>query len=215
MKKLNSQKGQTLVETMVAIFILVMGITAALGLAIYSFNATSLVNKQVIAMGLAREGLEAVKNMRDTNWLKGNNFDPGCNCYTDWQTSYYPINPSGKGSGYSLDFNPFQAPYWTLDPLPTSFRLVYDPSATNGRMYYPTTNTKFGPVGAGSSSDFYRRITIAEDSSSPYDAVSPRLEITSDVWWNDRKCPQVETYEESTPACRISLKTYLTNWKNY
>ena len=213
------QSGQTLVETMVAVFIMVMGVTAALGLAIYSFNATSLANKQVVAMGLAREGLEAVKNMRDTNWLKGGQFDLSCNCYLDWQNSYYELAPSGKGEAYTLDFNPTEAPYWALDPLPLNYRLKYDPSAANGRLYYPSSGSKkffLGPEGSETvDSDYYRRITIAEDTAYPYDSTSPKLEVTVDVWWNDRKCPQVESYEQSTPSCSVSLKSYLTNWKNY
>lgn len=218
-QNITSQSGQTLVETMVAVFIMVMGVTAALGLAIYSFNATSLANKQVVAMGLAREGLEGVKNMRDTNWLKGKQFDVSCNCYLDWQDSYYSLAASGKGEGYTLDFNPTEAPYWNLDPLPLTYRMKYDPTAANGRLYYPSSDSRwfsFGPEGEGTTdSDYYRRITIAEETKSPYDATSPRLEVTVDVWWNDRKCPAVESYEQSIPSCSISLKSYLTNWKNY
>ncbi len=207
--KFSNQQGQTLIETMVAVFIMVMGITAALGLAIYSFNATTLANKQVVAMGLAREGLEAVKNMRDTNWLKATSFDPGCNCYLDWRSSYYQIQPTpAKQQGYALDFNPLQAPYWTLDAVPLTYQLNYDPDASKGRFFYPdSTGTP--------NSDYYRRIAIYEDASAPYDSDSPRLEVTADVWWRDRKCPDVPEFEQSTPSCRVSLKTYLTNWKNY
>ena len=72
-QKLNStQTGQTLIETVAAIFILVMGITAAVGLAVYAFGNSTNITKQIVAVGLAREGVEAVKNMRDTNWLKLN-----------------------------------------------------------------------------------------------------------------------------------------------
>jgi hypothetical protein len=39
---------------------MIMGITAALGLANYSLNASSNIVKQLVAVGLAREGVEAV-----------------------------------------------------------------------------------------------------------------------------------------------------------
>ena len=201
------EQGQTLIETMVAIFILVMGITAALGLAIYSFNATSLVNKQVVGMGLAREGIEAVKNMRDTNWLKSTQFDSACNCYLNWQISYYNIKPTGNQT-FTLDFNPLSSPHWQLNQQPSNFRLSYDSTGTSGRLYYPSP-------GVNSGGDYFRRITLSENSASPYDSTSPRLSVTSDVWWNDRKCPVATTYEASKPACRVRLQTYLTNWKNY
>ena len=53
------------------------------------------ITKQIIATGLAREGIEAVKNMRDTNWLKDTLSVNGCydfatgqanqaNCYVNW-----------------------------------------------------------------------------------------------------------------------------------
>jgi len=207
MKFYQPEKGQTLVETMVAIFILVMGITAALGLAIYSFNASSLVNKQLAAMGLAREGMEAVKNMRDTNWLQSVQFDPTCNCYLNWQQGYYNIEPNGTQT-YTLDFIPLSSPYWQLSQQSTNFRLSYDANATNGRLYYPNTS-------GGTASDYYRRITLTENTAAPYSSTSPRVEVTSDVWWNDRKCPTVTTYELSKTSCRVRLRTYLTNWKNY
>jgi type II secretory pathway pseudopilin PulG len=212
----SAEQGQTLVETMVAIFIMVMGITAALGLAIYSFNATSLVNKQIVAMGLAREGIESVKNMRDTNWLQSPQFDAGCNCYTDWQESYYNINTNGNGT-YTLDFNPFAEPYWLLTPESKNFRLSYDSTASSGRFYFPSYSSLGGESGSDrySDSDYYRRITLTEDADSPYNSTSPRLQVTADVWWKDKKCPDATYYEDSKPSCRVRLVTYLTNWKNY
>jgi type II secretory pathway pseudopilin PulG len=103
------QSGQTLIETVVAVFILVMGIVAALGLAVYSLNASSNVTKQIVGIGLAREGVEAVKNMRDSNWLIGSLsstcYDFSLNqsnlpCYTDWLG---PNGSSGARNGYSID----------------------------------------------------------------------------------------------------------------
>lgn len=208
MEKINRQQGQTLVETMVAVFILVMGITAAAGLAIYSLNATSLVNKQVAAMGLAREGVEALKNMRDTNWLQGRSFDGSCNCYTDWQSSYYSLQPAGGSQTFTLDFTPYNSQPWVLTGETKNFRLSYDSEAQNGRFYFPNTN-------GGIESDFSRRITLDEYNRAPYDRTSPRLAVTVDVWWKDKKCPDVGTFEESKASCRVRLQTFLTNWRNY
>lgn len=118
---MKTQAGQTLIETVVAIFILVMGVTAAVGLAIYVLNASTNVTKQIIATGLAREGIEAVKNMRDTNWLKDTLDVDDCynyittnndaDCYEQW------LQPTGgadatpdedqkpKTAGFDLDYN--------------------------------------------------------------------------------------------------------------
>ena len=66
-----------------------MGVSSAVGLAIYAFNSSSSVTKQIIATGLAREGIEAVKNMRDTNWLQQTTIDT--NCYNSYSYSHYFI----------------------------------------------------------------------------------------------------------------------------
>ena len=67
---LKSRKGETLVEVLVAVFLLVVG---ALGAVQLLGNATvnnQLAKERVIATNLAREGLEAVRSIRDTNWLR-------------------------------------------------------------------------------------------------------------------------------------------------
>ena len=203
----HSQTGQTLIETMVAIFILIMGITAALGLANFSLSSSTSITKQIMGTGLAREGVEAVKNMRDTNWLR-DTFDATCSCYPSWENSLYNMKSNTNGKTYSLTNNPSQDAYWVLNVENTNFSLNFDAVATNGSFYYPASGNSPG------TSDYYRRITLTENQSS-YDPTSPRIRVDSDVWWKDKKCPAAATYEGATPSCRIRLTTYLTNWKNY
>ncbi len=112
LKIITEQNGQTLIETLVAVFMLVMGVSAALGLAIYALSTSTGITKQIIATGLAREGIEAVKDMRDTNWLQQTTIDTNCydftstpvgqpdaSCYKNWlgdknlQITPYCLNP--------------------------------------------------------------------------------------------------------------------------
>ncbi|MCX6797579.1 MAG: hypothetical protein NTX98_03840 [Candidatus Doudnabacteria bacterium] len=98
MKVFKSQNGQTLIETLAAIFILIMGITAAIGLAVYTFSSSTNITKQIVATGLAREGIEAVKNMRDTNWLKST-LDKDCNNFaTTTPPASLPVPATCPGS---------------------------------------------------------------------------------------------------------------------
>lgn len=120
MQGLKKQKtkylGQTLIETMVALFILSMGVSSAVGLSIYAFGSSNTILNQIIGTGLAREGIEAVRNMRDTNWLNDSLITNGCynfvtgaidseNCYQNWlgdkiHTSVpFCINPFLVGAG--------------------------------------------------------------------------------------------------------------------
>lgn len=223
-----SQRGQTLIETMVAVFIMVMGITAALGLANYSLNASTSIRKQIIAMGLAREGLEAVKNMRDTNWLQGqlqnncHNFVTGtanANCYHDWLNNTsggYNFGLSSAPVNYRLNFNGTSSSangYWTLSPqLGNAWAL--DTSTDMTRGFYVSNA---GPSG---SSGFYRQITITPDVSAPFNHQTAssydwqRLLVQARVWWTDKNCQASSTWPGAN-RCSIQLQTYLTNWKTY
>ncbi len=239
--KITTQKGQTLIETMVAVFMLVVGIAAATGLAIYSLSASSNITKQIIATGLAREGLEAIRAMRDTNWLRGTlstncyNYEPPNNndakCYLDWLTEEeYPnpgvfgenLLPSPSPSNYVVGFG--NTGFWSNKV--GLFKIPSVPFCTSPgyALDFSGDPTDFGIYGQGyyrpscqatGSSDYYRRIILQTDSTAPYNQnVGPRLIVTSQVWWKDKKCPEVSTWP-GLGKCSIELVTYLTNWKNY
>jgi type II secretory pathway pseudopilin PulG len=218
---LNNQSGQTLIETMVAVFIMVMGITAALGLANYSLSSSTGIRKQIIGMGLAREGMEAVKNMRDTNWLNGV-LSPDCysfatgsnnaNCRRDWLSLAGGYSISSSPQSYRLAFDGSSSStfgFWTLSPnLGNVWAL--DNSINPNTGFYASNAASSG------SSGFYRKITITPDSSaSPFNNVDwPRLLVQTQVWWTDKSCPPSPIWPGAN-KCSIQLQTYLTNWKTY
>lgn len=67
-----SEKGAgfTLIEVLVATFIITVGIGAALILVNQTTTFTRVTSSRLVASCLAQEGLEIVKNIRDTNLLK-------------------------------------------------------------------------------------------------------------------------------------------------
>ncbi|HEX5429496.1 MAG TPA: prepilin-type N-terminal cleavage/methylation domain-containing protein [Patescibacteria group bacterium] len=67
---MRNQTGQTLIETIVAIFILTTALTAGLALTIYVFSNSQSSISSIAATNLARQGVEIVRNMRDSNWLQ-------------------------------------------------------------------------------------------------------------------------------------------------
>ncbi len=69
MPKIFNQKGQSLLELLVAILILVMVVTATITLIVTSINAGRESRNKLIAASLAREGIEIVRNIRDSNWV--------------------------------------------------------------------------------------------------------------------------------------------------
>ena len=253
MSNFQSQKGQTLIETLAALFILVMGVTSAVGLALYAFNSSSSVTKQIIAAGLAREGVEAVKNIRDSHWLSGTfNINScydfatasstGASCYADWLGTGGPKSPfcidptsntgncdgSGTSETYALGItNSFGAPagLWNIirQRGSTHFGMSFDSVNSNGTGFYNQDGvTDCSGLGVA---DYCRKIIITKLTSAgtvydpgTYGGASnpgPLLQVQSQVWWIDRKCPRVLDFTSAPAGCKVELDTYLTNWKNY
>ncbi len=64
------KKGQTLIETMVALSVLMVGMMGILGLLSRSFAISNLVSDSYTATYLAAEGIEVTKNLLDHNVMK-------------------------------------------------------------------------------------------------------------------------------------------------
>ena len=70
MKLIKNTKGETVMETVIALTILAVGLTMSSALIATSLRNINISKNRVIAVNIAREGIEAVRNIRDTNWLK-------------------------------------------------------------------------------------------------------------------------------------------------
>ena len=66
--------GFTLVETLVSLFILSIAIAASFAVITSNLSNATLIKNNFIASGLAQEGAEIVRNLRDTDWFQGNSF---------------------------------------------------------------------------------------------------------------------------------------------
>jgi len=65
------QKGFTLIETMVALVLITIAMGPVFILATSSVNVASRIEHNLIASNLAQEGIEVIRNIRDTNWTGG------------------------------------------------------------------------------------------------------------------------------------------------
>jgi len=66
----NHQTGQTLVELIIAISVITIGMFSVWSLALSSYTAEREAQLRFTGANLAREGVEIVKNIRDSNWLR-------------------------------------------------------------------------------------------------------------------------------------------------
>lgn len=91
-------KGFTILETTVAIFILVVALVAAIS-AFYRITiVTSSISSRLTAAYLAQEGIEIIRNIRDTNWLKDSDWESGfdvCKSINGCEADY----TTGTGEG--------------------------------------------------------------------------------------------------------------------
>lgn len=116
-------------EVMISFFILVVGLTGALSVIVSTGNTNSAHKNRFIAANLAQEAIEAVRNMRDTNWLvyssnlrecwnfwddedeNGviNSDDEACTVENGQNTHPFgrkTTNPDGSTNSFIADFDP-------------------------------------------------------------------------------------------------------------
>jgi len=94
------ERGFTLVETLVALIILTIAITAPLSIIGNTLNATLFARDQMIATYLASEAIEIVKLKRDNNVMEGKDWKDGLgggspNCQNGCVISI--LEPAGAG----------------------------------------------------------------------------------------------------------------------
>jgi Tfp pilus assembly protein PilV len=78
------QSGQSMLEAIIATGILVTAISSALTLVTSSIKASKESETSITAGNLAREGVEVVRAIRDSNWLAGKAFDDSLFSATDY-----------------------------------------------------------------------------------------------------------------------------------
>jgi len=71
------QQGFTLVETLVSLLLLTAALIPTILLTSSSARLASTVEQNLVATNLAREGIEVVHAIRDSNWFAGNGFADG------------------------------------------------------------------------------------------------------------------------------------------
>lgn len=71
MRLRTKNKGFSLIEIVVAIGIIISVFIGSIILISFSISNTKVNKSRIIAIGLAQEGLEIVRNIRDNNWLAG------------------------------------------------------------------------------------------------------------------------------------------------
>ncbi|HNX11195.1 MAG TPA: type II secretion system protein [bacterium] len=155
-KKYN-QPAFSLLETIVVLFIVTVGLLGVLTLVVNSQKTKTLNKNALVAQYLAQEGMELIRNVRDTNWLENTTSTP-----VAWNRY---IEGSPTGSNYRVDYLTFQ-PTAVTDISSAKLQLA---TGTDLNFYLHATGSP--------DSIFSRLVTItAASSTAPSSTVSVLVE---------------------------------------
>jgi len=151
------QKGQGLLETTVAIGVVVTALVGSVTLVAFSLRSTTSTINRLIAQNLAWEAIEVAVNIRDSNFLAG---DPYDTVLTGGDTTaIFTFNESTNI--WSVDF----APNALTDPATVLYR--------EGGLYRQASTTP-----SGTATQFRRLVEL--------DNISPeQIAVTSTVQWTE------------------------------
>lgn len=162
MKHLTTHKGFTIIETLVAISILMIAIAGPLVVASKGLFGADLAKDQLVASYLAQESMEAVKNIRDNNIYTGNDWLSGLSTYTF----------SSAGDASPLDGS---------SNNPSTVSCVGSPCT----LYREASG--YGHTSTGATASIYTRRFYVHDPTSRTAACASTNEcgVTVEVYWNE------------------------------
>jgi len=171
MKQCDNENAFTLMEAIVAIFVITTGLVGVLSLVSQTIASSTFSKDKLIAAYLAQEGIEIVRNIRDTEWLKN----------ASW------------GSDICTSF-PCQ---WEADYTTTSFlNDCGSPTNYNCHPYSPADflriDSGFYNYLSGNSTKFTRKITVNDGPLS-----GSSLNVKVEVFWQEKGAPHTVEVQEN------------------
>ncbi len=160
LRAMTGKSGQVLVETMVALSMVVIGLLGLLSLLTSSIGLSKVVSDQYVAAYLAAEGIEVVKNIEDSNVANGDPYNLGLNpgsYQVDYNSTISTIKPFDLSAYLQFDANnPSGVKRYTyspqgISPTPTPFQRKVDISLASGG-YELIVRSTVSWVGRGGSS---------------------------------------------------------------
>jgi len=205
MKLFNKQKlntAFTLVETLVAISIFTGAILGLLSFSAGSIGDNNYAKNKLIATYLAQEGVEYMRNLRDTYVLFTSNGWGTIVANNEGEGSFmFKLNEAGCNTESGCYFDPATLVY--SDPSQPMKDLVLTPCSTNcPTMLYDNSSllTNKYNYTAGEPTSFIRKIKVEIIDNADYDNNKEVL-IESTVFW-----------KKGGKTFSVSFSNYLKKW---
>lgn len=103
-----SSQATSIVESMVVMLIVVTGITGLYSLFTQSQKLSESTEQRILAIQIAREGIEAMINIRDTNWLLYAASYPNCWNVLNYNSSCITTNTTATDILHGRSFTIYQ-----------------------------------------------------------------------------------------------------------
>lgn len=173
---------ESLIEVIIAVFVVALGSSVATSLVVTSIQSNSFSRDNLIALNLAVEGLEAMRNIRDNNWLRFSFDKEKCWKKSPKATSCDPTGTAGDitpgkyivslDKNYAWDLNSTDK-ILDLDKTDLGngiFQLKLEQRA--GQNVYVQTSSTGSTI---TPTSFYRMITVVN--------APDKINITSTIQW--------------------------------
>ena len=201
----SNKQAFTLVEILIAITVLAVTLTAMANLVIVTMRANNSNENTLTAYYLAEQGLEAMRNVRDTNWLQNYAWNTDFDCVVGQEDFYLIVD---ENTEYRIGIFNFgdglfdRTSLLSVDHDPWKVETISESSLESGAKLYKISEsegyTRYSYDNSGDESLFSRYLVIHYNSCD--DEV---VEITAVVSWNERGNDR-----------EVTLKTYLTDWQS-
>ena len=185
-----NKRGFTIVETLVAITVLMIAIVGPLTVANSALTAALNAKNQMIAINLAQETMEYVKNVKDNNVSAGNDWLQGSNGSNNDISNCKIVGGETATLSKSCGADPIAQ---TISSCNSINNCLLSVDTTNSNYVYTSSNpTSLTPF----TRSFY--VSLANDSSNTTEGM-----LTVIVSWNVGSVPnQVQLQEYISSAAR-------------
>lgn len=206
MKKITIHRAwATMVELMAALGILSLGITALLQTLWWGIRYANDTENNIKAINIAREWIEAVINIRDTNWLRFSSDRTNCWIVKDYQTTCI-----GNGAPPAITTGPY-----TIISANGAWYLSWVISGIDPLTSWPAYKSQF-QIGIDSNG-FYTQTGITNISCDSARTKNCVTNFTREVYISTNPgiiaIKSVARWYQERPRS-VTIETTLTNWKS-
>lgn len=175
--KFLSRRAESLIETIIAITVIIIGSSAAIGMTRTSLTGNENIGQKMVAMNLAEEGIEGVLNIRDSNYLRFASDPDAC-----WKTLSATTSSNCATSTVISD-----GTYYLTRDLSTYFyqwslstavatKVVYSYAIDSTHQLY--ANRGASTAYTSTATIYSRTLTVSNTSADSFD-------LTSTITWTE------------------------------